>query len=331
MKLLFFTPQLPYPPHQGTTIRNFNLIRHLAANHKIDLVSFLAPGQRLTNENPLHQYCKRILTAPQPERRLAGRAWRALTDPLPDMALRLESAEMRAIVNELSMDYEIIQIEGIEMAQYGLQAAARSQSQSRSPRVLFDDHNCEYLLQKRNAVTDLQNPRRWVAGCYSVLQWWKLRHYEAAICRQADIVTAVSAPDQEALQKLVPGKRVAVIANGITPSDYSPRHLPSVHAPSAACNLLFTGKMDYRPNIDAALWFGSTVFPLIQQAEPQARFQIVGMNPHLRLDPLRTNSAIEITGAVESMAPYLSTALCGAIARGRAPLKSWKPWRRGCP
>ena len=44
-RILILTPQLPYPPHQGTTIRNFNLIAGLAHRHTLDLATFLAPGQ----------------------------------------------------------------------------------------------------------------------------------------------------------------------------------------------------------------------------------------------------------------------------------------------
>ncbi len=309
MNLLLFTPQLPYPPHQGTTIRNFNLIAHLARHHTLDLVSFLAPGQTLTAANPLHHYCAQILTVPQPTRSLAERAKAALTTPLPDMALRLESAAMHALVQRLERPYDLIQVEGIEMAQYGLQARAQQSDQGSRPRLLFDDHNCEYLLQKRNALTDLRNPRRWIAGLYSLLQWAKLRHYEAAICRAADLVTAVSEPDRLALEALVHGCKVTVVANGITPADYTPinQTAPSL-AHSARLNLVFTGKMDYRPNIDAALWFGEQVLPLIQAQEPAVHFQIVGMNPHPRLDSLRSNPAIEITGAVEQINPYLAGA-----------------------
>ncbi len=317
MNLLLFTPQLPYPPHQGTTIRNFNLITHLARHHTIDLVSFLAPGQQLQADNPLYQSCAQILTTPQPERSLRQRAQAVLTSPLPDMALRLESTAMHAIVDRLDQPYDLIQVEGIEMAQYGLQARKRSWGTAQRLRLLFDDHNCEYLLQKRNALTDLQRPQRWVAGLYSLIQWGKLRHYEASICRQAEIVTAVSEPDKRALETLVPGLTVTVIANGIAPDDYKAipslvthvdGHIKTASARATPRKLLFTGKMDYRPNIDAALWFGEKVFPLIQVQEPTAQFQIVGMNPHPRLDPLRANPAIEITGAVEEIGPYLVSA-----------------------
>lgn len=315
MNILFLTPQLPFPPHQGTTIRNFNLIRHLARRHTIDLVTFLAPGQELPADSPLHAYCRSIVTVPQPERSLQTRAWSALTSLLPDMALRLESQAMRTVIRQLTEKHDIIQFEGIEMAQYGLQAHNNYPASSKRPLLVFDDHNCEYLLQKRNALTDLQRPKRWPASGYSLLQWTKLRRYEAAICRHSGIVTAVSGPDKRALEALVPGLDVTVIANGINPDEYTPIHTmgePTGKAVGEVATrpwkLLFTGKMDYRPNVDAMLWFAQEVFPLIQAKEPAVHLQIVGMNPHPRLADLRANEAIEITGTVDSISPYLTDA-----------------------
>lgn len=307
MKLLLFTPQLPFPPHQGTTIRNFYLIKYLARHHTIDLITFLAPGQQLATDNPLYQYCRQIYTMPQPVRTLWERAGAAFISTQPDMALRLENNAMRALVDQLDEAYDIIQFEGIEMAQYGLQAHRRLSARQADVRLVFDDHNCEYLLQKRNALTDLRQPKRWLAGGYSLLQWLKLRRYEAAVCRAADIVTAVSGPDQTALEALVPGLQVTVVPNGIAPEAYDPTIRP-VEALSRPWKLLFTGKMDYRPNVDAMIWFGEEVLPLIQQQEPGVQLQIVGMNPHARLNPLHANPAITITGAVESISPYLADA-----------------------
>ncbi|MCB0085544.1 MAG: glycosyltransferase, partial [Caldilineaceae bacterium] len=167
----------------------------------------------------------------------------------------------------------------------------------------------EYLLQKRNALTDLHHPRRFLPALYSIVQWQKLRAYEARICRRADGVLAVSEPDQAALKRLVPSADVTVIANGIDAEAYQPAAsltlTPTAQTPAT---LVFTGKMDYRPNIDAVLWFADHVLPLIHKAQPHVRFQIVGMNPHPRLDRLREEPTIEITGAVEDIAPYLSHA-----------------------
>lgn len=295
MKILVLTPQLPYPPRQGTTIRNYHLLRHLAAAHTVDLLSFLAPGERLGQDSPLHALCRRIATAPQPRRSSRRRAIDTLASPLPDMGLRLESAEMHDLARAwLAEGYDLIQVEGIEVAQYAMQHRGRA-------AIVFDDHNCEYLLQQRNAFTDLRRPARWPAAAYSLVQWRKLRAYEAAILRASDAVVAVSEADAAALRSLAPGVDIAVVPNGIDLDAYRPAPDPG----PAGGSLVFTGKMDYRPNIDAALWFGQEVLPLITARAPQARFQIVGMNPHPRLDALRANPAIEITGAVDDTRPYI--------------------------
>lgn len=300
MRILFLTPQLPYPPRQGTSIRNFNLIANLAQRHTVDLLSFRAPGDADQPPGPLAALCGRIATRPQPNRSLRRRLRDTLLSPLPDMALRLEDAGMHTLVQQWLAEgaYDILQIEGIELAQY-----ARHASGSRTA-VVFDDHNCEYLLQRRNALNDLAAPRRWHAAGYSLAQWRKLAAYEAAVCRRAAVVTAVSAPDRAALQRIAPQASIEVVPNGINVEEYR----PSPPAQQSPFMLLFTGKMDYRPNIDAALWFGTQVFPLVQAAAPDVRWQIVGMNPHARLDVLRANPAIEITGAVPDIRPYLGRA-----------------------
>ncbi len=307
MKILLLTPQLPYPPRQGTTIRNYNLIRYLARHHQLHLFTFLAPGEELTPDNPLWGLCQRIETAPQPRRSLGRRALDTLIAPLPDMGLRLHSPGAQARVKALLAEnrYHVVQMEGIEMAGYGLLARGSQGPDGPRPRLIFDDHNVEHLLQKRAALVDLGQPRRWIAAAYSLAQWWKLRRYEAAICRQVDAVLAVSQVDREILARLAPRTPVALIPNGMDLSVYPEENSPPALDPPT---LIFVGKMDYRPNIDAALWFGQEVFPRIQAGWPGVRFQIVGMNPSSRLDALRSNPGIQITGAVADVRPYIRRA-----------------------
>ena len=305
MNILLITPQLPYPPRQGATIRNFNLLRSLSQRHTVDLLSFAAPGDDETAPSILHTLARRVHIIPQPERGIARRGLDTLTQALPDMALRLESAPMYTALTRWLDDgaYDIVQTEGIELAQYGQFAADRKDARSR-PLWIFDNHNCEYLLQKRAAVTDLKHRKRWLAGLYSVAQWQKLVRYERRICRNADVVLAVSRQDASALAQLSRRVDVQVIVNGIEMEEF--RWSPPRAAASPV--LVFTGKMDYRPNIDAALWFGRRVLPLIQRKQPAIRFQIVGMHPHPRLDELRSNPAVEITGMVADTKPYIAAA-----------------------
>ncbi|MBW7881786.1 MAG: glycosyltransferase [Caldilineaceae bacterium] len=306
MNILLLTPQLPFPPRQGTTIRNFSLIKALAARHTIDLITFLAPGEELGPDNPLHQLCREIACVAQPARPTIRRARDLITTVTPDMGLRLESPAMHTQVQAWAGErhYDIVQVEGIELAQYGMAIAGHKHGRQR-PALLFDNHNCEYLLQQRNALTDLRQPRRWIAAAYSLIQWRKLRRYEATILRTADATVAVSEADRLALEKLAPEVPVTVVSNGIDIATYRPDPNRVAADPPT---LVFTGKMDYRPNIDAVLWFGREVLPLIVAREPHVRFQIVGMNPDPRLDILREQPQIEITGAVEDTRPYIHKA-----------------------
>jgi glycosyltransferase involved in cell wall biosynthesis len=73
-------------------------------------------------------------------------------------------------------------------------------------------------------------------------------------------------------------------------------------------DLVFTAKMDFRPNVDAVLWFAREVLPLIRQGAPQTRFWVVGKDPHPRLAPLASDPAVVLTGWVEDVRPYIAGA-----------------------
>lgn len=322
MHILFITPQFPYPPRQGTTLRNYNLLRYLAERHTVDLLTFhpastLPPSELSLADSPLHRLCQRVDAVPEPQRTTRQRILDTLRSPLPDMALRLESPQMRQRIHEWVLDpstrtaYDVVQCEGIEVAQYGLMVAEARAAGHPAPAIIFDDHNCEYLLQKRNALNDLRIPDRWPAALYSLVQWQKLRRYEAQICRTAHATAAVSRADRDALLAIVPGASVTVVSNGIDLTEYTDEgEAGDVRTDSVqpGPKLIFVGKMDYRPNIDAVLWFGQQVWPLIREQVPNAHFQIIGMNPHPRLDELREEPGLEITGAVDRVQPYLQQA-----------------------
>jgi polysaccharide biosynthesis protein PslH len=320
-RILILTPQLPIPPQaltglsQGTTIRNFNLIAGLARRHEIDLLTFapVTDQGRTTKDDAgpsfadeidlLRPYCRQIVAEPAPVRTLARRGRDTLLSPWPDMALRLDSPAMHAHMAGLVREncYAVIQVEGIEMARYTLTL------RSPCPLLVFDDHNAEYLLQKRAFLTDVRQPRRWLGAGYSFVQWRKLVSYERRICQMVDRVVAVSETDRKALQMILPNLPVAVIPNGVDLDFYRPGIVPPlVNAGGHA--LVFTGKMDYRPNVDAVLWFADAVLPLILAQAPDTRFYVVGQQPHERLARLAEQPGITLTGRVPDTRPYIAAA-----------------------
>ncbi len=306
MKFLFLTPQYPYPPHKGTTIRNFNIIANLATRHEIDLLT-LGDRDFAPHRSSLDQLCHRIAIVPVRKRSIVRRAIDTLLSPWPDMGLRLWSSEFKQKLNEWLVDskYDVIQIEGIELARYAL-SLPRSIGGLGRGLILFDNHNAEYLLQQRIAEAEIVAHGWNLGAIYSSIQTRKLRGFERRMCQRADRVVAVSQADAAAIQQLDRVLKVQVIPNGVDTDYYRRENVTPIELPPHS--LVFTGTMDFRPNVDAVLWFASEVLPLIKQSISDAHFVIVGQRPHGRLDVLRDEASITITGDVEDTRPYIAAA-----------------------
>lgn len=304
MRLLFLTPQLPFPPQQGTALRNWGLIARLAGNHEVWLLSFDERGENQPVPPEVRRACKEVMTVPVPARVTRDRLRTLATSSLPDMAWRLWSPAFQQAFNLWLRDhhFDVVQIEGIELARYLIEA--RRAPIPRNAHFVFDDHNCEYVLQKRTHEADLKRGRMHGAA-YSYVQWQRLHGFERDAIKAADATLAVSPQDAALLRQLAPNKPVEVIYNGIDVANYSAFAAP-VAAPSQT--VVFTGKMDFRPNIEAMLWFAREAWPAIKSAIPAAKLRIVGQKPSPRLDVLRNDPDIAITGQVEDVRPHIAAA-----------------------
>ena len=82
---------------------------------------------------------------------------------------------------------------------------------------------------------------------------------------------------------------------------------PSPFAPGEHA-IVFTGAMDYWPNVDAVLWFARDVLPEIRRCDASARFYVVGMNPDPAVRALASDPSVVVTGRVRDVRPYLGHA-----------------------
>jgi glycosyltransferase involved in cell wall biosynthesis len=304
MRLLFLTPQMPFPPQQGTALRNWGLISRLAGNHEVWLLTFDERSADQPIPNEVRRACKEVMTVPVPARTTTDRLRTLASSPLPDMAWRLWSPAFQHAFNMWLRDhhFDIVQVEGIELARYLIDA--QSAPIPRNAQFVFDDHNCEYILQKRTHEADLKRGRMHGAA-YSYVQWQRLHGFERDAMVAADATLAVSPQDAAMLKQLAPSKPVDVIFNGIDVASYGAFAALALHKTPT---VIFTGKMDFRPNIEAMLWFAREAWPAIKAAIPPAQLRIVGQKPSPRLDPLRNDPDIIITGQVEDVRPHIAAA-----------------------
>lgn len=304
MRILFLTAQLPEPAHAGGTLRTSGLMRGAhAAGHTLHLLSFATPHAADTARPALAEYCARVEIVPPPRRTIADRLRDLLLSARPDMQRRFYSAEYADRLRDLltAEQYDIIQIESLEMATY----LPVIQSEQPAAKIIYDSFNAEFDLQRSIYEAERRDPRRLPFAAYSLVQWRRLVRFERQVCKTVDHVIAVSEADAVAFERLAPGVAVTVVPNGIDAEPYSCCD-GSLDLGSAA--LVFTGSMSYRPNVDAALWFADEVLPKIRAAVPGARFFVVGSQPHPRLLPLRERDDVEITGWVPDVNPFLHAA-----------------------
>lgn len=303
MKILFVTASLPYPPQQGGALRTYGLLHGLhQAGHDLTLLSFSNSSTGYVG-TPLETFCTHIETVAVPNRTKGDRLRDLLLSYEPDIARRLYSEDFASRLKALitKEKFDLIQFEGIEVACY-LPIVKQMGIQT---KLVYDAFNAEAAMQYAIFEIDRSNPRRWPAAIYSLIQSRRIGKFEAELCQQADLVIAVSNEDAGFLQGYNPNRTVPVVANGIFTDEYEKQ---SAELSLGEHALVFTGKMDYRPNVDAVIWFTSQVLPKIKQVAGDVKFYIVGQKPHENLESLRDNSSVIVTGWVESVLPYLKGA-----------------------
>lgn len=297
MKILWVKAGKLLPVDTGGKIRSFNILRHLAKQHEVTLLSYYGGRRDPQYEAAIIQQLPRaetIYTA-APEGTLAKSL---------DYLFRLPSADPYAVrkFTHPKVRRTVAQWLGdgrfdVAVCDF-LSASLNFPDQLAAPVILFQ-HNVETILWRRMARTE---KAPWNKLSYSI-EAWKMGSYETLTLQRFQHVIAVSENDRKEMLELSPGCSITVVPTGVDTELY--RSSPSVSGNSTV--VLFTGSMDWEPNIDAMEYFCQEIWPTVLAAFPDAHFQIVGRNPHPRVRRL-ASASVEVTGTVPSVADYLRSA-----------------------
>jgi len=159
---------------------------------------------------------------------------------------------------------------------------------------------------------------KWVQ--YADSRWWplswvyrregsRLLAFERAAADRATRAFFVTDAEADLFRRLAPGcvGRIETIGNGVDTEQYAPSEaLPSPFA-AGSLPVVFTGAMDYWPNVDGVRWFAEEVMPRVLDALPSAHFTIVGMRPTAAVKAL-ASAHVTVTGTVPDVRPYLQHA-----------------------
>ncbi len=292
------TASLPYPLASGGAIRVFGILKGLhSTGHHITLLSFSDTDAQNT---PLTNICKTIETLQTPTRSKIDRIKTLITTSQADIQTRFYSPEFENRLLELltNEEFDLVQFEAIESACY----MPIVREKFPNIKICFDTFNAEADLQRVIFEIDKQDMKRFPQAIYSWIQSKRIAQYEGDLCRIADLVIAVSKEDKDLLcQYRNDDGKTYIVPSGIFVDDYA---IPDTTVDLGDNTVVFTGKMDYRPNVDAMLWFADHILPKV----PDANLIIVGQKPHVRIQHLPERTNISLTGWVDAIPPYLHAA-----------------------
>ena len=295
MKILYIAPCLPNPPDKGERIRAFHQVDYLARRHEVHLACLIDEEPETQDTAPLEQLCASVLIVSRGRHlsRLRGVLAFSMSEPFSIAAFRSRRFA-EAIGQKLNSEkFDCIFVLSSAMAQYVHHVSG-------TPKVIdFIDVDSELWRQAADR-------RRFPSSYLHRLEAQRLARHEKAMSRAFELSIFVSANEAEVFRRHVPGGRVSVVTNGVDLEYYAPDSAEL--APGGPPLALFTGTMDYEPNVDAVRHFCRNILPLTRGPLPELEFCVVGRRPKRSVRRLARNSRVTVTGPVNDVRPYLRRA-----------------------
>src|SRR5690242_1288358 len=298
MRILWVKSDFLHPANRGGQIRTLEMLKCLHTRHEIHYVAF-DDGQNLEGIDRSREYCSRAYpirhsVPPHRSLRFAGQLLRGLVSPVPFAVQRYTSDRMqrqiRTLLEQQKFDTLVCDF---------LFPVPNIPDVSRS--VLFQ-HNVESVIWRRH-FEEANNPAK---KAYFRQQWRRMQAFERAICREAGHIVAGSNTDRETMHALFGVRRMSSVNTGVDIQYFASRGCADAKAPAISADLIFTGSMDWLPNIDAAQFFAAEVLPSIRKQRPNCRVVIAGRRPASAVKELaKRDSGIVVTGTVPDIRPYL--------------------------
>lgn len=301
MRILFITPELPYPLIKGYQVRGYHQLRLLSKRHRITLLSLVKGRVDQDNLDKLLPFVDEIVTIPVNQVRQSFNVLSGVFSRLPLQTALYWNPRLAKLVNKYvnSGKYDIAYIQLARMAPHLI-------NESRIPKVIDLVDSLSLNMQRR-----YQSDHRLLRPLI-YKEWKRMALYEQEICKAFDMATVVSNNDRETIGDY---KNLKVNPLGVNLTDYAYIE-PTIRKNTDT--IVFTGNMSYFPNVNAADWFVRNVWAMIKIKIPTANLYIVGANPTQPIVRLaEKDQSITVTGYVKNVHDYLSKAAISV-----APLQS---------
>jgi glycosyltransferase involved in cell wall biosynthesis len=309
------------PVDTGGKVRSYNILKELAREHSVSLLSYYHGQRDVEYESAIKSElpgAQSICTA-MPDSKVVESLYYLcrLFQRTPFAVSKFTNPEVERIVStslhEGRFDVAVCDF---------LAASPSFRGGFATPVVLFQ-HNVETVLWQRMESMEKHPLRRLVYW----LEASKMKRYESAALSWFHHVIAVSDLDKQRMLEMDPHCPISVVPTGVDTKKLA-MPAPAEHGPP---KIVFTGSMDWEPNIDGVDYFCKEILPRVRSEFPEVVFQIVGRNPPAKVRRLASLS-VEVTGTVASVGEYLRGATLVVVPLrigGGTRLKIFEAMARG--
>ncbi len=292
MNILFVANRFPYPPFRGDKLKIYNLTKRLSHQHKLYLVTFYEKRKELEYLKEIQPFFEEIELVYLPK-------WKSILNGLPALFTKtplqmayFKSNKMHRMV-QLAMDrynIDVVHTQHLRMSQYT--------KHLKIPKILDLPDAFSLYFKRRN-----QTKRPFLNKLIDSIEIGRLVKAEEVIISYNKTLVC-SKEDKRYLEKLHKTNNVDILLNGVDLNTFT--HGGNHNYQPNDC-LLFTGNMDYAPNIDAVQYFVKEMWPQILEKNPQTKFIIAGQRP---VDVVRklANKSIIVTGFIPDLSEMYAKA-----------------------
>lgn len=288
MRIVFLTPQLPYPPQSGGVIKSFQLVKYLSQNHELVVGTFLKGDDALhvshfQKEFPLENLVSLPIDIP---RTPLNFLW-SLLQGIPLTVLRNKSEKFQKKIAPYLKEAELIFVDHYIMFQYV--------PEEFRGKVVLHEHNAEYVLWLRYAEQS-RNPLKRLLLTFESL---RIRRYEKEIGIRADHIMA-SPNDKEELIKLGLPTSKFVLTWHLGNEEWLDK--PDLEFTKTKKVLLNVGTLSWEPNRDGLKWFISEVWPKLKMKHQDLELWIAGKGADAPLlEAARNDGQIKLLGFIDDL------------------------------
>ena len=291
LRLLVVSTWLPCPLDNGSRVRAYHLLRHLARRHAVTLLAFGAPGSE-EGVAALRSLCDHVEVVPPAPLGGSRLRTRGLLSAVPRYFVQTESAPMKALVAAHVRRHD---------AAISLQvnAAPYLSGWPHIPRIFEEVEVGTY----QDAGLLSANPLR---GWRRRLTWWKFRRFVRGLVNSFDRSTVVSVPERDLLLAIgCDRNRIDIVPNGTSVPDVLP---PRV---ARAGQLIYTGSVTYSANLDAVRYFVREILPLVRRVRSDVTLVVTGSTDGVDIGDLAAQEGVSFTGWLPDVDSILTeSAVC---------------------